>query len=112
MEDRIFRVIVPMEDEVSIKDGQKKVVQRKVFPGYVLVEMDLTDEAWYEIYAAGYDSDLVSDGFWRAYSDLHNENKDHPKYRDWSDNARKAAFVYGYQLGKATAAKTEQEVKA
>lgn len=49
MEDRIFRVIVPMEEEVSVKDGQKKVVQRKVFPGYVLVEMDLTDEAWYVV---------------------------------------------------------------
>ncbi|MGI5824204.1 MAG: transcription termination/antitermination protein NusG [Bacillota bacterium] len=49
MEDYIFRVIVPMEDEVSVKDGQKKVVQRKVFPGYVLVEMDLTDTAWYVV---------------------------------------------------------------
>ena len=49
MEDHIFRVIVPMEDEVSVKDGQKKVVQRKVFPGYVLVEMDLTDTAWYVV---------------------------------------------------------------
>ncbi len=50
MEDYIFRVIVPMEDEISVKeDGQKKIVQRKVFPGYVLVEMDLTDTAWYVV---------------------------------------------------------------
>ncbi len=49
MEDYIFRVVVPMEDEVSVKDGQRKVVQRKVFPGYVLVEMDLTDTAWYVV---------------------------------------------------------------
>ena len=37
MEDCIFRVIVPMEDEVQVKDGTRKVVQRKVFPGYVMV---------------------------------------------------------------------------
>jgi transcriptional antiterminator NusG len=39
MEDKIFRVLVPMEDEVVEKDGKKKTVQRKVYPGYVLVEM-------------------------------------------------------------------------
>lgn len=49
MEDHIFRVIVPMEDEIQIKDGRKKVVQRKVFPGYVLVEMILTDHSWYVV---------------------------------------------------------------
>ena len=49
MEDYIFRVIVPMEDEIQIKDGRKKVVQRKVFPGYVLVKMIMSDEAWYII---------------------------------------------------------------
>lgn len=49
MEDHIFRVIVPMEDEILIKDGRKKVVQRKVFPGYVLVEMILTDHSWYVV---------------------------------------------------------------
>ena len=49
MEDYIFRVIVPMEDEIQIKDGRKKVVQRKVFPGYVLVKMIMSDDAWYVI---------------------------------------------------------------
>ena len=49
MEDYIFRVIVPMEDEIQIKDGRKKVVQRKVFPGYVLVEMVMTDHSWYVV---------------------------------------------------------------
>lgn len=49
MEDHIFRVIVPMEDEILMKDGRKKVVQRKVFPGYVLVEMILTDHSWYVV---------------------------------------------------------------
>ena len=39
MENEIFNILVPMEDEVEIKDGRKKVIKRKVFPGYVLVEM-------------------------------------------------------------------------
>lgn len=49
MEDKIFRVLVPMEDEIEIKSGKKKIVKRKVFPGYVLVEMDLTDDSWYVV---------------------------------------------------------------
>src|SRR6266568_2671039 len=46
MRNKIFRVIVPMEEEVEIKQGQRRTVQRKVFPGYVLVEMIMSDEAW------------------------------------------------------------------
>lgn len=49
MEDKIFRVLVPMEDEIEIKNGKKKVAKRKVFPGYVLVEMDMTDDSWYVV---------------------------------------------------------------
>lgn len=49
MEDKIFRILVPMEDEVEVKDGKKKVTKKKVFPGYVLVEMVLTDESWYVV---------------------------------------------------------------
>ena len=47
--DKIFRVLVPMEDEYEIKNGKKKLVKRKVFPGYVLVEMVLTDDSWYVV---------------------------------------------------------------
>lgn len=47
MENEIFRILVPMEDEVEIKDGKKKVAKRKVFPGYVLVEMIVSDRSWY-----------------------------------------------------------------
>ena len=47
MEDYIFRVIVPEQTEVEIKDGVKKEKVKKMFPGYVLVEMIMTDEAWY-----------------------------------------------------------------
>lgn len=49
MEDKIFRILVPMEDEVEVKDGKKKVTKKKVFPGYVLVEMVMTDESWYVV---------------------------------------------------------------
>ena len=49
MEDKIFRVLVPMEDEIEFKSGKKKIIKRKVFPGYVLVEMDMTDDSWYVV---------------------------------------------------------------
>lgn len=49
MEDKIFRVLVPMEDEVEIKNGKKKIAKKKVFPGYVLVEMIMTDDSWYVV---------------------------------------------------------------
>src|SRR5579872_7282230 len=49
MRNKIFRVIVPMEEEVEIKQGQRRTVQRKVFPGYVLVEMIMSDESWYVV---------------------------------------------------------------
>ena len=47
MQDYIFRVIVPEKTEIEIKDGVKKEKVKKLFPGYVLVEMIMTDEAWY-----------------------------------------------------------------
>jgi transcriptional antiterminator NusG len=49
MRDKIFRVVVPVEDEVEIKNGQRRTVQRKVFPGYVLVEMVMDDQSWYVV---------------------------------------------------------------
>lgn len=49
MEEKIFRILVPMEDEVEIKNGKKKVAKKKVFPGYVLVEMIMTDDSWYVV---------------------------------------------------------------
>ena len=47
MQDYIFRVIVPEQEETEIKDGVKKTKLKKLFPGYILVEMIMTDEAWY-----------------------------------------------------------------
>lgn len=49
MGDKIFRVIVPMEDEIQIKDGKRKIIKRKIYPGYVMVEMMLTDDSWYVV---------------------------------------------------------------
>lgn len=49
MEDKIFRVVVPTEQEVEVKDGKKKERERRKFPGYVLVEMIMTDDSWYVI---------------------------------------------------------------
>ena len=47
MGDEIFRIIVPTEDQVEMKDGEKKITKKRIFPSYVLVEMILTDESWY-----------------------------------------------------------------
>ena len=49
MADKIFDVIVPKEKQIQIKNGKRKVIDAKIFQGYVLVEMKLTDETWYII---------------------------------------------------------------
>jgi transcriptional antiterminator NusG len=49
VEDRIFEVVIPMEDVIEFKNGRKVVVQKKVFPGYLLVRMDLDENAWYVV---------------------------------------------------------------
>jgi transcription termination/antitermination protein NusG len=49
MEDKIFRVHIPMEDVMEIKSGKKQVVQKKVFPGYLLVKMFYDNDSWYVV---------------------------------------------------------------
>ena len=49
MQDKIFRVIVPEHEETEMKDGKKRTMMRKVFPGYVLVEIIMTDDSWYVV---------------------------------------------------------------
>jgi transcriptional antiterminator NusG len=49
MEDYIFSVIVPTEEEIEVRDGKRRTYQRRVFPGYILVEMVLTDDSWYVV---------------------------------------------------------------
>ena len=49
MEDKIFNVLVPIEKKIKIKSGKRKVVEEKIYPGYVLVEMIVTDDSWYVV---------------------------------------------------------------
>lgn len=49
MEDKIFNIIVPKEKKIKIKDGKRSVVEEKIYPGYVLVEMVVTDDSWYVV---------------------------------------------------------------
>ncbi|MDO8500133.1 MAG: transcription termination/antitermination protein NusG [bacterium] len=49
MEDKIFTVLVPTEKKIKIKSGKRKVVEEKIYPGYVLVEMIVTDDSWYVV---------------------------------------------------------------
>jgi transcription termination/antitermination protein NusG len=49
MEDRIFEVVIPLEDVVELKNGKRQVVSRKVFPGYLMVRMALDDDSWYVV---------------------------------------------------------------
>ena len=49
MSDRIFQVVVPMEDEIQIRGGTRTTVQKKIYPGYVLVEMYMEPESWYVV---------------------------------------------------------------
>ncbi|KUO95112.1 transcription termination/antitermination protein NusG [Ferroacidibacillus organovorans] len=49
MSDKIFRVLVPVNEEIEVKNGKRKTVQHKVYPGYVLVEMIMTDDSWYVV---------------------------------------------------------------
>jgi transcriptional antiterminator NusG len=49
MQEYILDIVVPMEEQIEIKDGKKKATLRKVFPGYVLVKMIMSDESWYVV---------------------------------------------------------------
>ncbi|HYF12211.1 MAG TPA: transcription termination/antitermination protein NusG, partial [Actinomycetota bacterium] len=49
MEDKIFEVVIPMEEVVEFKNGRKQIVQRKVFPGYLLVKMFYDNDSWYVV---------------------------------------------------------------
>ena len=48
-EDRIFNVLVPKEKKIKMKEGKKDVIEEKLYPGYVLVEMVVTDDSWYVV---------------------------------------------------------------
>jgi len=49
MEDKIFNILVPTEKKIRIKNGKRKIVEEKIFPGYIMVEMLVTDASWYVV---------------------------------------------------------------
>ena len=49
MEDKIFDVLIPMETKIKIKNGKRKTVKEKIFPGYILVNMIVNDDSWYVV---------------------------------------------------------------
>lgn len=49
MEDKIFNILIPIEKKIKIKNGKRKTVEEKIFPGYVMVEMIVTDDSWYVV---------------------------------------------------------------
>jgi transcriptional antiterminator NusG len=49
MEDKIFDVVVPTEEEIEIKDGKRRTVERRVFPGYILVQLVMNEDSWYVV---------------------------------------------------------------
>ncbi len=49
MEDKIFKVVIPTEDILEIKGGRKNITKKRVFPGYIFVQMDLDEDSWYVV---------------------------------------------------------------
>jgi transcriptional antiterminator NusG len=49
MQDKVFNIMIPVEKKIKIKNGKRKVVTEKIFPGYVLVDMMVTDDSWYMV---------------------------------------------------------------
>lgn len=49
MKDQIYDVVVPTEEEIEVKDGKRRTIERRVFPGYILVNMVMTEESWYVV---------------------------------------------------------------
>lgn len=49
MQDKIFNVMVPKEKQIKIKNGKRKIIEERIYPGYVLVEMIVTDDSWYVV---------------------------------------------------------------
>jgi len=49
MENKIFNILIPTEKKIKIKNGKRKVIEEKIFPGYILVEMEVADDSWYVV---------------------------------------------------------------
>lgn len=64
---------------------------------------DLDEHAWDVLYELGYDRDFVDHGLHDAYSELHDQHRDRPRYRNYLENWAHAAFIYGFQMGQRAA---------
>ena len=62
LQDKIAEVLIPTEQVSEVKDGQKKITERKFYPGYILINMDLTDETWYLVKQTNGISGFVGNG--------------------------------------------------
>jgi len=62
LKDRIFRILIPTEQEVRTRNGKKREIQRKVFPGYILIQMILDDSTWYLVKSTTGVTGFVSSG--------------------------------------------------
>lgn len=62
MQDQVFQVVVPTEEEVELRDGQRRTTERRVFPGYILVEMVMNDDTWYAVRNTPGVTDFVRSG--------------------------------------------------
>jgi transcription termination/antitermination protein NusG len=62
MQNQIFQVVVPTEEEVELRDGQRRTTERRVFPGYILVEMVMNDDTWYVVRNTPGVTDFVRSG--------------------------------------------------
>jgi transcriptional antiterminator NusG len=49
MKDKIFDVVVPKEKQIEIKNGRRRTVERKIFPGYIMVQMNITEDSWFVV---------------------------------------------------------------
>ncbi|MCF8012123.1 MAG: transcription termination/antitermination protein NusG [Clostridiales bacterium] len=97
MEDKIFRILVPMEDEVEIKNGKRKVNKKKIFPGYVLVEMAMNDDSWYVVRNTPGVTGFVGSGS-KPVPLSESESQGIMKHMGMDDPEVKAAFSPGEQV--------------
>jgi transcriptional antiterminator NusG len=76
MEDKIFQVTVPTEEEIEIKEGRRRKMKRRVFPGYILVQMIMDDDSWYVVRNTPGVTGFVSSGTGNKPSPLRPEEAD------------------------------------
>lgn len=90
MQDYIFDVVVPTENQIVMKKGEPKVEKKRIFPGYVLVNMNVTDESWYVVrntpnvtgfVGSGTTPVPVSDEEWKVIQQHMGESESEPKFK-------------------------------